>query len=119
MEEIDKTVDDKKNYKLLRTFYIAGVQHHQGMKEMASSLAEGQQLVLVMEPTNKFDPNAVRIEVAKMNGEMAMLGYIPKLFSSEISGAHSIGRNLECVLVKFTPGAKPWEQAKVEVREVE
>lgn len=119
MEEMDKTTDDKKNYKLLRTFYIAGVQHHQGMKEVSKDLKEGQQLTLVLEPSNKFDPNAVRVEAVKMNGESAMLGYVPKLFSAEISGAFSIGKSLECVLVKYTPSAKPWEMAKVEVREVE
>jgi len=95
-----------------RSFYIAGVQHHQ-MNKVLDFLDEGMELELVPEPTNKFDPNAIRIE---FNG--TMLGYVPKKFSSEVSGAIELGVELECIISKFNKSASPWEQCEVLISEI-
>jgi hypothetical protein len=116
--KVDVTKDDKKNYKPNLSFYIAGVQHHPGMKKVCGVMEEGNRLLLIPEPSNKFDPNAVRIEYAKMDGEAVMLGYVPKIYSSAISASIAIGKSLECILVKFSINNKPWEMAMVEIREV-
>lgn len=110
--EKDKTTDEKATYTTTHKFFIAGVQHHQ-MHKVLDDLAVGTYLQLVAEPTNKFDPNAVRIEF-----EDVMCGYVPKKFSSEVSAAFEIGTTLVCEIVELDKKAKPWEQCKVEIREV-
>lgn len=95
------------------TFFIAGVQHHR-MRNVLDDLEEDQNLQLVLEPTNKYDPNAVRIEFKE-----TMLGFVPMKFSSEVTAMITIGKTLVCVIVLLNKGAKPWEMCKVEIREVE
>lgn len=99
-----------------KSFFIAGVQHHQ-YKEIFNDVVVGDSLLLIPEPTNKFDPNAVRIEYGR-HDKQTMLGYVPKKFSSEVASAFEIFR-LECELVEFDKSAKPWEMFKVEIRRVE
>jgi hypothetical protein len=96
-----------------KTFYIAGVQHHE-LHEVIEDLAEGDELDLICEPENKFDPNAVRIE-----SDGTMLGYVPKKFSAEVSAALEIGHDLECCITKLTPTAKPWEQCEVSITQLD
>ena len=68
-ETMDTTQDDKETYeKAFKRFYIAGVQHHQ-MYKILQHLEVGDIFQLVPEPTNKFDPNAIRIEKPRMSGE--------------------------------------------------
>lgn len=100
-----------------KRFYIAGVQFHD-MKRAIRHLSEGQSLQLVLEPTNKYDPNAVRIEHSE-HDESFMLGYAPKKLSSEIAAMIEMGKHLECKIVELNPNEKPWNQCKVEIREVE
>jgi len=107
-----------KDYETLKSFYIAGVQFHE-LETILDQLAVDQRLELVLEPTNRYDPNAVRIERFEFEeGEYTMCGYVPKKFSAEISALISIGTILECVIVEVNKNAKPWEQCKVEIREV-
>ena len=96
-----------------REFYIAGVQFHD-MKKVISALEEGTELDLTPEPDNQYDPNAVRIEHKE-----TMLGYVPRKLSSEVSAALEIETDLECIITKLTPTAKPWEQCKVRIQEKE
>ena len=104
-------------YKPIREFFIAGVQFH-AMNKVLDELKVDDRFVLVLEPTNPYDSNAVRIEYSGNDGQV-MCGYVPKKFSSEISAAFEVGKRLECVLVELNVSAKPWERAKVEIREVE
>jgi hypothetical protein len=117
MEEEKDIRDDEQSYKPLWVFMIAGVQHHQ-INSVLKDLEEGENLSLVAEPTNKYDPNAIRIEYNKMDGTGVMLGYVPKKISAEVSASLVIGKSLECVLTKLNKSAKPWEMAGVEIREV-
>lgn len=100
-----------------KQFYIAGVQHH-NLKSCLRYLKKGDALELVPEPSNKYDPNAIRIEHNEPD-ETFMTGYVPRKFSSEISGSIEIGKRLECKIIELTPSAKPWEMCKVEIKEVE
>ena len=96
-----------------KTFYIAGVQHHE-LHEVIEDLKEADELELVCEPDNKFDPNAIRIE-----WDGTMLGYVPKKFSAEVNAALEVGRDLVCTITKLTPSAKPWEQCEVLIHELD
>ena len=96
-----------------KSFYVAGVQHHQ-YKLVLNDMEEGQQLMLVPEPSNKFDPNAVRIVYNKV-----MIGYVPKKFSAEIASMIDIGEDYVCNIEKLNKQSKPWEMIKVVVKCVE
>jgi hypothetical protein len=98
------------------TFYIAGVQHHQ-MHGVLNLLRVEDTFVLTAEPTNKYDPNAVRIEDHRAEG-VTMCGYVPKKFSSEVSAMLTIGKPLTCKITELFPDRKPWEQCKVTIEEV-
>lgn len=118
--ETEKNWEDAEEevpYKVTHKFYIAGVQHHQ-MYKVLDKLKEGLYLYLSPEPTNKYDPNAIKITFPTVH-EYIMLGYIPKRFSSEISAVIEIEKIIDCVIVTFDKNAKPWEQCEVEIREIE
>lgn len=102
-----------------RRFFIAGVQHH-NLKDCINCLETGDYLVLTPEPTNKYDPNAVRIEYLTDGAEeLVMLGYVPRKFSSEIAGLLEVETPLSCVIVTLNKSAKPWEMCEVVIEEVE
>ena len=95
-----------------KTFYVAGVQFrpHVEIYDAVNRMKVGDHLDLVPEPTNKFDPNAVRIEFQDI-----FLGYVPKKFSSEISAMLEIGEDLTCIVDAISPDAKAWEKIKVTI----
>jgi hypothetical protein len=92
-------------------FFVAGVQFHQ-LKTVIKGIQPGDILTLRAEPTNKYDPNAVRIELGDV-----MLGYVPAKqgnLSAKVSGLLQIERLL-CRVLEVNPDAKTWEQLKVEI----
>jgi hypothetical protein len=100
----------------IHEFFIAGVRFHQ-LDSVVNDIAVNDNLTLVPEPSNKFDPNAVKIEFVS-SSKQAFLGYVPKKFSSQICAAIEVGKELKCVLVEYNKTAKPWEKLKVEIREI-
>ena len=99
-----------------RSFYIAGVQYRPRNEILtaAKELNEGDVLILEPEPTNKYDPNAVKI----LTEEGIFLGYVPKKFSSEISAMLQIDENLECIIDIVDPAAIFWEMFKVTIQDI-
>ncbi|MFA5037908.1 MAG: HIRAN domain-containing protein [Candidatus Izemoplasmatales bacterium] len=99
-----------------RSFYVAGVQFRprHDIDSAVKLMNVGDQLGLVPEPKNKFDPNAVKI-IAEIEKEEYFLGYVPKKFSSEISALMEIGGELKCVVEAVNPDAKAWEKIKVAI----
>jgi len=94
-----------------REFFVAGVQYHE-LKRCIRQLKNGDSLSLTLEPSNKYDPNAVRIEFNDVDNQY-QIGYIPKKFSSEISAAIEVGIKVGCKIIELNPSAKPWEQCLV------
>ena len=110
-------IDELKDTEALFTFYIAGVKFHQ-YKSILNDITEGDYLMLITEPENKFDPNAVQIHFDN-GGVAAFIGFVPKKFSSEVSGLLEIGKTLECILTKFNKSATTWEMFEVSISEIE
>jgi hypothetical protein len=96
-----------------RKFYIAGVKFHD-LPKIINEVEEGEHFTLEPEPTNPYDSNAVKI----LRNEV-FCGYVPKKFSAEITALIEIGTNLQCIVTKVNPSAKPWELCEVEISEVE
>jgi hypothetical protein len=95
-----------------RKFYVAGVQHHELHKVLAE-LSEGDELDLIPEPDNKFDPNAIKIMCSGV-----MCGYVPRKFSAEVTAIIETGTDLICEITHLNASAKPWEQCEVTIREI-
>ena len=100
-----------------RKFYVAGVKFHE-LKTVINKVKEDDTLVLVPEPDNNYDANAVKILYPGEDKDV-MVGYVPQRISSEISGAIDAGLPITCHVVSITPSAKPWEQLMVEISEHE
>ena len=109
MNDEAKTIEEGKD--IICEFYVAGVQFH----ELSTCLKEmevGEPLILTLEPDNRFDPNAVRIE----RGD-TMLGYVPQRkgdLSAKVSAMMSV-KNLYCEVLEVNPELKTWEQLKVRI----
>ena len=100
-EQIDKTSFD---------FMVAGVKFHQ-LSSIIDVLEEGDELALVLEPTNPYDKHAVRIERRGI-----MLGYIPKVLSEQISELHLKSlQQLACEVLKLEPEKPTHQQLMVRV----
>lgn len=108
-----------------RQFFIAGVQFRPRTEidAAAKEMKVGDELLLIPEPTNKFDPNAVKIllnftEAANEDEDREVsifLGYVPKKFSSEVSAMLERDIPLVCIVDEVNPSAKTYEMFKVTV----
>lgn len=99
-------------------FYVAGVKFHEA-KFVLDEMQAGEQLSIVPEPTNKYDPNAVRLEYKSDKFDAAtMIGYVPKKFSAEVAGLYEVS-NLLCTIIEINPKTSTWEQIKVIIEENE
>lgn len=102
-----------------RSFFIAGVQFRPlEAKERIRKILKGTTLILEPEPTNQYDSNAVKIIELSEKGK-THIGYVPKLFSSEVSAALEVGIDLECIVEEINPTAKFWEMIRVSIRDCE
>ena len=104
-----------------RTFYIAGVQFRpkEEIKKAMKEIKADFRLVLIPEPTNKFDPNAVKILYITDDLKDFFLGYVPKKFSAEVSGLLEAGIELYCIVKTVNPLGKPWEMCEVVIQDVD
>lgn len=67
--EMDESVPKEEDDSLIKYFSIAGINYRQGIKNYVGTF-EGR---LIPEPTNEYDPNAIRVE----HSDGHHLGYIP------------------------------------------
>lgn len=94
-------------------FYVAGVQHHDIYK-VTNSMEEQDFLSMVLEPSNKYDPNAVRLEFQDV-----MIGYVPAKISAEISALITSDEELWCCrIIELKWDEKSWKQVLVSIKEV-
>jgi len=103
-----QVIENDPKMEILASFFVAGVQFHE-LRTVSAEIKEGAILDLVLEPTNKYDPNAVRIEY-----EGTMLGYVPKKFSSTVAGNLTVGPVL-CHVKTINMNKKTYEQLFVEI----
>lgn len=63
--------------------YIAGAPYHTGAREMIANLRRNEDLVLVREPSNPHDRNAVAVHAA----DGTKLGYVPRVDAPAVAKA--------------------------------
>jgi hypothetical protein len=100
-------------------FFIAGVQFRprDEINRAVKQLEVGGELTLEREPTNKYDPNAVKILFIEEDGTEFFLGYVPKKFSSEVSALLDYDVVVNCTVTAVNPLAKTYEMIQVELTE--
>jgi len=92
----------------LYEFYVAGVKFHE-LHKCIDNIKVGDSLPMEPEPTNKYDPNAIKLHFGDF-----MVGYVPAKLSADVSAELSI-RPLICVVTEVNPAEKPWAQLKVAI----
>lgn len=97
-----------RNY-LLNSFHIAGFRYYRGPHQVGD-MRPGEMLKLVAEPSNAYDPSAVRIE---RKGEK--LGYVPRSENRHLSRLLLQKAPLTCRVNEVRPSAAPWKMVEVEV----
>lgn len=93
-------------------FFIAGVQFRP-KEEIARAIDQmdiGDELLLVPEPDNKYDPNAIKIlshvfDPASDEYDLVFIGYVPKKYSKLIA-VLIIAGDIECTVTQVNPEAK-------------
>jgi len=104
-------------------FYVAGVQHH-NLRLVIDEVMEGDRIQMVPEPQNKYDPNAIKLHYESAvwfegSDKEVMIGYVPGRISAEIAAFLQYGNEPICVVTEIEPTAKPWNQLKVGICELE
>lgn len=88
---------------------MAGLRYHDGVR-VAPQVLPGDAVLLEAEPTNRWDPQAVRL----LWGD-AMLGYVPRRLNRAMSAILLQGGHLVARVAAVDVDSPPWERALVAV----
>jgi hypothetical protein len=94
---------------LVQTSFVAGFQHHHG-KRLYSSMKVGDALMLVREPGNVHDANAVRVE---WRGHI--IGYVPRNENETLARQFDFGNRLEGRIVRLSKHRDPNRRVEMEI----
>ncbi|HEX4985820.1 MAG TPA: HIRAN domain-containing protein [Burkholderiales bacterium] len=94
---------------LVQNSPVAGFQFHEG-KRLWAQMQVGDELTLVREPDNAYDPRAVRVD---WNGHK--LGYVPKAQNEAVARQLDRGNRLEARIVRLNRSRDPWKRIEFEV----
>jgi len=98
-------------------FMVAGVKFH-GIGSVMELVHRGDILRMVSEPTNKYDPTAVRLHYLIDNEEETkevMIGYVPAKISPQVSAFLLTADLPTCEIINFKPEGKPWEMIRCRI----
>lgn len=99
-------------------FFVAGVQYH-SLKYYIDEIEVGFPLNMVPEPENKYDHNAIKLVYCAADESLAMIGYVPKKLSAEVTAFIRTCPEPVCIITELNKGADPWNKLCVEIREYE
>lgn len=94
LEFIDPILDFAKPFN--RAFYLAGARHYIGCDGKdcmhAVDIVRGDEVILIPEPENEKDPNAIAVYTS----DKKQIGYIPRYYCNGILQLLTVGRNIQC-----------------------
>lgn len=93
---------------VLNECFVAGFRYHEG-PDIMRELHVGDEVQLVAEPGNPYDPWAVRIEHRKTH-----IGYLPRTQNEAISRLLQQGVLVACGITAVQQNAVPWEAVRVQ-----
>lgn len=94
---------------LLQESPVAGFQYHEG-KAVWDDMKEGDDLTLVREPDNPYDPRAVRVD---WRGHA--IGYVPRKDNEAVARFLDRGVKAEARIVRLRNSRNPWRRVLFEV----
>ena len=94
---------------LIQDSPVAGFQFHRG-EAVWQALTVGEPLVLVREPNNSHDANAVAVYFQKDK-----LGYVPRGENSAIAQMLDRGERLSATISRLTIDEDPWQRVRFSV----
>lgn len=94
---------------LVQSSPLAGSQYY-ALPEVRSRLKLGDALVLVREPANRHDVNAIRVE-----WQGHKLGYVPRAQNRAVAAAMDGGDRLSARVSRLTEDPDPWRRLEVEI----
>ena len=94
---------------LVQSSPLAGFQFYQG-KQLWDEIKVGDTLMLVREPANPHDGNAVRVE---WRGHA--LGYVPRRENQAVARHIDRGGQVEARVSRLTQHRNPWQRIEFEV----
>lgn len=94
---------------LIQDSPLAGFQFHAG-KTVWRELQVGDELTLVRESDNRYDPQAVRID---WRGHK--LGYVPRRENADVARLMDHGSHLVARISRLMISRNPWERVRFEV----
>jgi hypothetical protein len=94
---------------LLQDSPLAGFQYHAG-KSLWPQMQVGDPLVLIREPDNPYDSNAVRVE---WQGQK--IGYVPRRENADVARFMDRGQRLEARIVRLAAVRDPWSRVRFEI----
>ncbi len=82
-----------------RDFFIMGIRHHSPCKgkdcKLLPNLRIGDELIFEKEPSNKYDPNAIRV----LTQNKEHLGYVPRYYNVAILNRINAGMSYSCKII--------------------
>ena len=94
---------------LIQESPLAGFQYHKG-EHLWPFLRVGEELRLVREVANTYDPNAVAVY---FRGDK--LGYVPRRENAAVAQMLDRGRRLEARIVRLLDEPNPWRRIRFSV----
>ncbi len=94
---------------IVQTSPLAGFQHYAG-RALFPLLRVGDRLDLIREPSNPFDPRAVRLEWRGVQ-----IGYAPRLDNVDLARLLDRGEALEARILHLEVSRNPWRRILFEV----
>ena len=108
---------EKKQMSKTFRFFVAGVQFHQ-LDHCIKEIKVDDELHLVSEPDNKYDPNAIRIHYRSHSDTVqpdTMVGYVPKKYAPDVGALIAVSEEVTCKVFEVIPKNKPWERLSVTI----
>lgn len=94
---------------LVQSSPLAGFQYYQG-RQLWEDMKVGDALVLVREPDNPHDTNAVRVE-----WQGHRLGYVPRRENAAVAQHMDRGGRVEARISRLREHHNPWQRIEFEV----
>jgi hypothetical protein len=99
-----------------RNFYLAGPRHYLGCEgsdcAKAIDVSNNESLILVREPENEYDQNAIKV----LNKNQNLIGYIPRYYAEGVTERLSQGANYACHVLDVIKDNNCNECIKVSLR---
>ena len=97
-------------------FFIAGVGHY-NLHKVIKEISFGDELDIEQEPTNLFDPNAIKVHFfSPIRGEYVHIGYVPAKLCEQVNSLLlSFDSTARCSVIGIYPNNADFRKLKVKV----